>query len=67
MNMLRSKLIELREREREEKELELPEMVGSLSIKKKYRYGKINVTVYTIRLLLHLKNTQNLMEFAKCF
>jgi 16S rRNA (guanine(966)-N(2))-methyltransferase RsmD len=29
-----------------EKELELPETVGSLSIKKKYRYGKINVTVY---------------------
>ncbi len=29
-----------------EKELVLPDAVGSLSVKKRYRYGKINVTIY---------------------
>lgn len=32
-----------------ESELNLPESVGRLTIKKKYRYGKINVTVYICR------------------
>ncbi len=30
-------------------ELDLPESVGNLTLKKKYRYGKINVTVYVNR------------------
>ncbi len=32
-----------------ESELNLPESIGSLTMKKKYRYGKINVTVYISR------------------